>query len=146
MGSTLRRRRGVYWFRRRVPDPLKSRVSRCEINRSLRTSCSKGARRRAREAWLRTEAVFEQMAGKSLGAEQAAVFVRRLLGEPLFQSETAGEVLAAVEAKDFAPADLIFRHVGEILPDLPPTEAARFLDCVSACNFDPLSRGIGFQN
>jgi hypothetical protein len=35
MGSNLRRRGGVYWFRRRVPDALKARVERNEIKRSL---------------------------------------------------------------------------------------------------------------
>jgi hypothetical protein len=94
MGSNLRRRGGVYWFRRRVPDAFKARVERNEINRSLRTKCAKTARARARQAWLATEAMFREMTlNPSLAASQAKLLIDALLEEPLRASRTADDLV-----------------------------------------------------
>lgn len=128
MGGNLRRRGGVFWFRRRVPDNLQASIGRVEINRTLQTSCVRTARGRARRAWLATEAAFQAMSGyKTLSAEQAELVIARLLREPIWDSPTATEVVRAIDEDDHSVPDLLFRHAHEILPTLDDEDASRLI-------------------
>ena len=122
MGSNLRRRSGTYWFRRRVPDALRTLIGRVEINRSLQTTCARTARERARQAWLTTDTAFRTMAYKSLSQEQAELIIHRLLAEPLWASPTTAEL-----ADDDAALDLLFRHAADVLPGLSREDGQRLL-------------------
>ncbi len=93
-GSCLRRRGGIWWFRRRVPKHLTERLSTVEINRSLKTTCSREAGRGARRCWLATEELFKAVAYQpTLSEEQVALLIRRLVDEPLFESQTADAII-----------------------------------------------------
>jgi hypothetical protein len=115
MGSNLRRRGGVYWFRRRVPDALKARVERNEINRSLRTKCAKTARARARQAWLATEAMFRGMTlNPSLAASQAKLLIDALLEEPLRASRTADDLVDDLVCQSARKKDPLLEWAPEV--------------------------------
>jgi hypothetical protein len=111
MGSNFRRRSGVYWFRRRVPDALKIRLGRTEINRSSRTTSSKEARKRARQAWLATEAAFREMSSNpTLTTRQAKLLVGQFLDEQLLASPTADDLVDSYVDGDGAIGRLLFNR------------------------------------
>ena len=127
MGGSLRRRGGVYWFRRRVPQGIVGKLGRDEVNRSLGTTCHKEAHVRARQVWLATEKVFEDVARRSLTEEQATLIISRLRTEPVWNSETIRELDELIKADDDAMADLRFRHAASLLPALTHDERLRIL-------------------
>jgi len=55
----LQRRNGIYHLRMRVPDRLRPRVERMEVNRSLKTYSSVIARRLAAEVSAQVQETFE---------------------------------------------------------------------------------------
>jgi integrase len=90
MAGNLRRRDGIYWFRRRVPKALIGRLELTEYHRSLKTSLPREAAVRSRKTWLATEEAFKQMAvNPSLPAQQAMLIINQLLQEPVHESPTA---------------------------------------------------------
>lgn len=124
MGTNLRRRGGIYWFRRRVPDGFKTRIGRAEISYSLRTASPHEARSRAKRAWLRTEALFAEMSrNPSLAARQAMLLIEQLSGEPLLASPTADELVDALLDGDGAVTKLLFnRGAVDLVMGLPEAQ------------------------
>lgn len=122
----FRRRDGIFWFRRRVPAALVPRVGLAEIHRSLRTACPREAARRARRAWLVTDELFDEMSrNRSLAAEHAAVFLRRLVEEPVHQSPTADGLVQAFEDGESAYAKMFFNEAAaDLVLQLPPEQRA----------------------
>ncbi len=109
MGSNLRRRGGVWWFRRRVPDGLHARLGLAEISRSLRTRSFMTARARAKRLSLSTESLFAVMSSNpSLTEKGAKLILDQLAGEPLFASPTADDLVASVVQGDGSLASLLF--------------------------------------
>jgi len=124
MGTNLRRRGGIYWFRRRVPECLRLRIGRAEINYSLRTASPHEARSRAKRAWLRAEALFAEMSrNPSLAARQAMLLIEQLSEEPLLASPTADELVEALLDGDGAVAKLLFnRGAVDLVMGLPEAQ------------------------
>ena len=63
LGATYVQRRsktGGYWFRRRVPDPLRPVIGTNEITRSLGTKSLSEAKRRSRSYANATDDLFEK--------------------------------------------------------------------------------------
>ena len=109
MSRNLRRRGGVYWFRRRVPDCLRDRFPSGEISHSLQTSCSREAASRARSTWLETEQFFNAMKlNAALTAAQARVILERLATEPLLNSQTSDELVASAAGDDWTALRSLF--------------------------------------
>jgi hypothetical protein len=130
MGGVCLKVRGTrWWFRRRVPDSLTSRLGLREVTRSLRTSCPREAMRRGRLAWLATESAFRQMAKDlSLDAERALLLVRRLLNEALDDSPTAEEIVQPWRANDTSLAAQLFtRSLQEIVPEIQEGEGPKLM-------------------
>ena len=130
MAGHLRRRNGIYWFRRRVPDALRGLLGRVEITRSLHTSSGRLASSRARSLWLASETAFQQMSQTpSLQAAQARILIDRLLAEPLLESPTADQILADWTRTDRPSgglARLLFnRDAVAVIQDLPPEQQVR---------------------
>ena len=111
MNAYLRLRGTTYWFRRRVPPELMSRLERLEIQRTLKTSSSKVAARRGRLAWLATERAFDEMArNPALAAKQAKLLIDQLLEESVFESPTADELVASAVSNDRTLSKMLFNR------------------------------------
>ena len=121
MGSNLRRRGGVYWFRRRVPDAIRAAVGKNEISHSLMTASPSVARARAKSAWLQTEAMFLEMArNPSLSIKQAMLLIEQLASEPLLDSPTSDELVNSLLGGKGAVAALLFnKEAMSLVMDLP---------------------------
>ena len=126
MGENLRRRDGTYWFRRRVPDELRTRIGQCEINRSLRTNAPTLARTRAKRAWLTTEVIFQEMArNPTLIERHARVLIDLLVTESLLQSPTADELVSALLAGNGAITRQLFNaQAVDLIMELPKDQRA----------------------
>ena len=127
MAGYLRRRNGTYWFRRRVPNALAQRLGSREIQRSLRTANSRVAALRAKQAWLATERAFHEMAlNPTLAAAQARLLIDQLLGESVFDSPTAAELVEAFGRGDRALTKQLFnRHAIDVIMSLPDEDRLR---------------------
>ncbi len=123
MAGHLRRRSGIWWFRRRVPDALVGRLGCREVQRSLKTSNSWVATARAKGAWLTTETAFRQMSTRpTLAAAQALLLIDQLLQENLFESPTADDLVEAWARGDRALTKQINRDVVDVVMSLPDEE------------------------
>ena len=127
MAGHLRRRGGVYWFRRRVPDALVERLGCREVQRSLKTSGSREATRRAKQAWLATETVFRTMSARSsLAAAQAKLLIDQLLEESVFGSATADGLVDAWARGDRALTKQLFNEAAvDVIQALPEPDKVR---------------------
>jgi integrase len=121
MAGHLRRRDGIYWFRRRVPKALLGRLQKTEYNRSLGTSSPREAAFRCRKTWLATEEAFKLMAmNPSLPARQAMLVVEQLLQEPIHRSPTADDVARSLVCDFPSQAETLFgQEVVEMIGKLP---------------------------
>ena len=109
MVGNLRRRGGVYWFRRRVPRSLLGRFPSGEVSHSLGTACSREAAARAKSAWLATERLFQTMSlDAALTAAQARIILQRLATEPLLDSPTSDELIASAGGGNWSALRSLF--------------------------------------
>jgi hypothetical protein len=116
----LRRRGGVYWFRRRVPDLLTERLGRQEIHRSLRTYAYNEAVLRSKIMWINSERVFKTMAlHPNLVAAQARALINQLLDEPLMGSETFDALVESCASDSVLGKQLFNRTAVGLVMDLP---------------------------
>jgi integrase len=143
MGSNLRRRGGVWWFRRRVPDGLHARLGLAEISRSLRTSSFMTARARAKRLWLSTDSLFVEMSNNpSLTEKQAKLILDQLAGEPLFASPTADDLVASVVQGDGSLASLLFNRTALDLAFSLPDEQRQVIAGHLARITDRMEAGV----
>jgi integrase len=108
-GDYLKLRGSTFWFRRIVPHDLVSLVGYRELSRSLKTSDTRLAKCRVNRLSLVSEEIL-QMARKpnrSIAQDQAGLLVKRLLNEPLWESDTADEMIAQIRQGDTRQADLL---------------------------------------
>ena len=133
MGSSLRRKGGIYWFRRRVPKHLVPVLGRGEINRTLATSCYQTAQTRAREAWLATERILAGV-GRPLSEDQAALIIERLRTEPVWDSPTTEDISEQILIGDWSMADILFRHAETLVPLLPEEDRMRVVYALERIN------------
>lgn len=127
MAGHLRRRGGVYWFRRRVPDALVERLGSREVQRSLRTSNSRTAARRAKQAWLVTKTAFREMtADPSLAAAQAKLLIDQLLKEAVLNSTPADYLVEAWSRGQHALTKQLFHSTAiDVIMALPEDDRFR---------------------
>jgi hypothetical protein len=143
MGSNLRRRGGVWWFRRRVPDGLHARLGLAEISRSLRTSSFMTARARAKRLWPSTDSLFVEMSNNpSLTEKQAKLILDQLAGEPLFASPTADDLVASVVQGDGSLASLLFNRTALDLAFSLPDEQRQVIAGHLARITDRMEAGV----
>lgn len=114
MANYLVKQGDVYFFRRRVPEPLVNRLGKREIYRSLGTRSVRIARRRLLYLFHGTEAVFEMAGRPGITDEQLVAAVQYYLRDRGFYREIT----------DLAPVELEMRVKPTILED----QAAKYIE------------------
>jgi integrase len=120
-GDYLKLRASIFWFRRIVPHDLVSVVGFRELSRSLKTSDARLAKCRANRLSLVSEEILKvaRKPNRSIAQDQAGLLVKRLMNEPLWESDTADEMIAQIRAGNTSQADLLMNMGADDLKELP---------------------------
>jgi len=117
----LKLRASTLWFRRIVPHDLVAVVGCRELSRSLKTSDARLAKCRANHLSLVSEEILKvaRKPNRSIAQDQAGLLVKRLMNEPLWESDTADEMIAQIRRGDTSQADMLMNVGADELMELP---------------------------
>ena len=117
----LKLRASTFWFRRIVPHALVPVIGCRELSRSLKTFDARLAKCRANHLSLVSEEILKvaRKPNRSIAHDQAGLLVKRLMNEPLWESDTADEMIAQIRRGDTSQADMLLNVGADELMELP---------------------------
>jgi hypothetical protein len=128
LASNVVRRRGIFYFRCRVPIGLVSRIGRRELNRSLRTSCPSLARARGAVAHSAAQRLWAELRGAVTKDEIDRLVAGWLAGE--LDKDAAARTYTKFAEDHVRPGQSVGERAAELFFDDAEVQLTRWRDIV----------------